>query len=292
MTKVRNRLVSAGADPIEKKPLFHFLPGSVAFSVATMGCNFRCRFCQNWRISQHPRDAGSTGGRHVPPEEAVAAALDSGAASIAYTYTEPTIFFETCEDVGILARERGLRNVFVTNGYMTPEAVRRAAAFLDAANVDLKGFDDARHRRTCGAALKGVLEGLDALLEAGVWVEVTTLVVPGFNDSDAELGAIARHLAGLGRDIPWHVSRFHPDYRLGDVPPTPSRTIERACALGREAGLRYVYPGNLPGHDGESTRCPGCATMVLERSGFRLVRASLREGRCAACGTAVAGVFG
>ncbi len=290
-TLVLNRLVSAAADPVEKKPFFHFLPGERAFSIATAGCNFRCRYCQNWQISQALRDSGHVPGTITPPEDVVATAIRMGCKIVAYTYTEPTIFFETAEAVGLLARQAGLKNVFVTNGYLTPEAVDRARPFLDAVNVDLKGFDDLRYRRTCGATLRGVLEGIDALLAAGMWVEITTLVVPGVNDSQEELEAVARHIAGLSPDIPWHVSRYHPDYQMRGGGPTPLASLERARSAGKAAGLRYVYLGNVAGHTSESTACPKCATIVLGRSGFALVANRLREGRCPACGWNIAGVW-
>lgn len=290
-TLVLNRLIAAHVDPIEKKPFFHFYPGSFSLSIATVGCNFRCDFCQNWQISQHVREHGSFPGDVTGPEEIVATALKGGCASISYTYTEPTIFFETCEAVGLQAREKGLKNNFVTNGYLTPEAAKRATAFLDAANVDLKGFDDARYRTVCGATLKGVLEGLEALLANGVWIEVTTLVVPGLNDSETELRAIARHLKGLSPEIPWHLSRFHPDYKMTGGQPTPLSTLRMAHDLGKEAGLMFVYTGNVPGDDSENTYCPNCAKMVVGRAGFRLTALNLRDGHCAACGAQIAGRF-
>jgi pyruvate formate lyase activating enzyme len=290
-TLVFNRLISANLDPIEKKPFFHFQPGSHSLSIATVGCNFRCQFCQNWQISQFVREHGSLPGEWTEPEAVVATALKGGCRSISYTYTEPTIFYETCEAVGLLAREKGLKNNFVTNGYMTPEAARRASSFLDAANVDLKGFDDARYRTVCGATLKGVLEGLGALLENGVWVEVTTLVVPGMNDTDDELRAIARHLRGLSADLPWHISRFHPDYKWTGGKATPLSTLKRAHAIGKEAALRYVYLGNVPGDEAENTYCPNCATMVIGRVGFRLTAMNAKGGKCGKCGAPIAGRF-
>ncbi|MCI4398075.1 MAG: AmmeMemoRadiSam system radical SAM enzyme [Acidobacteria bacterium] len=291
-TLVRGRLVAAAVDPIEKKPLFHFLPGSFSYSIATSGCNFRCDFCQNWQISQAARlSPGGLDGQIVPPEAVVEETLRQGCASIACTYTEPAIFFETAEDVGLLAKERGLRTIFVTNGYLTREAVQRARAFLDAANVDLKGFDDKRYRHVCGATLRGVLEGLEALKESGVWVEVTTLVVPGLNDSAEELSAIARHVASLDPNIPWHVSRFHPDFKRGNVGATPVATLGRAREAGLEAGLKHVYVGNLPGHRAENTFCPNCATIVIERSGFSVVRNRIANGRCPECSAEIAGVW-
>ncbi len=290
-TRVLNRLIALHSDPIEKKPLFHFQPGSLSLSIATVGCNFRCRFCQNWQISQHVRQNGRVPGDETDPDLVVRAALQSGASSISYTYTEPTIFFETCEAVGVKARTEGLKNVFVSNGYLTPEAVQRSRAFLDGANVDLKGFDDGRYRRVCGATLKGVLAGIDAILDAGIWLEITTLVVPGVNDSDQELTAIARHIASLDPAIPWHLSRFHPDYEMDHGGPTPIETLIRAAETGRAEGLRFVYLGNVPGHDAENTYCPKCATMLLGRAGFRLTRRNLDVDRCPVCRTLVPGVF-
>jgi len=290
-TLVLNRLVSAWPDPIEKKPLFHVLPGARAFSIATPGCNFRCKYCQNWQISQAPREKNTIPGNVTPPAAVVESAIRSGCDVVAYTYTEPTIFFETAEAVGLLARDRGLKNIFVTNGYLTQEAVARAVSFLDAANVDLKGFDDAKYRKVCGATLRGVLDGIDSLLAAGIWVEITTLVVPGLNDSDQELNAIARHIAGLGRHVPWHLSRFHPDFRMTGPGPTPLSTLERAWSAGREAGLDFVYLGNMPGHASESTTCPTCGTMVISRAGFQLTALNLREGRCPSCGERIAGLW-
>jgi len=292
VTLVGDRLAAAAADPIEKKPFYHVLPGSRSFSVAAPGCNFRCDFCQNWSLSQAPRlEPCDLPGEPADAGALVSAALRSGCASMAFTYTEPTVFFELAEAAGTLAKQAGLKNLFVTNGYLTPEAVARAARFLDGANVDLKAFDDGTYRRVCGATLDGVLRGLDALLEAGIWVEVTTLVVPGMNDSEAELGALAHHLAGLSRDLPWHLSRFHPDFKRSGVPPTPAATLARARELGLAAGLRFVYVGNLPGNPSESTRCPECDTMLVERAGFQVVENRLATGRCPACGTAVAGLW-
>ena len=256
--------LSQAVDPVEKKPLFHFHPGSTAFSIATAGCNFRCAFCQNWDISQMPRDRGEIRGRSVPPEQVVEAAGRLGCRSIAYTYTEPTIFFEYSYDIARLARAAGIASVYVTNGYMTRDMLElfqgsagRHEPWLDAANVDLKAFRDETYRSACGARLQPVLDSLKSMKELGVWVEVTTLVVPALNDSEAELRDVAQFLAhDLGAETPWHVSRFHPDYEMQDRGPTPEKTLRRAYELGREAGLRYVYVGNLPGARLEDTLCP------------------------------------
>ena len=288
--------ISQAVDPIEKKPLFHFYPGSTALSVATVGCNFRCTFCQNADISQMPRDLGQIAGRQISPEAIVRAAKRSQCGSIAYTYTEPTIFFEYSYDIAQLAHREGIANVYVTNGYMTPEMLEMFTSstgppLMDAANVDLKAFRDEFYRRQCGATLQPVLDSLVMMKERRVWLEVTTLVIPGLNDSDEELRDISRFIAlELGVGTPWHVSRFHPTYRLTDVPPTPVRTLHRAREIGLEAGLRYVYEGNVPGAGGENTTCPTCGEVVIRRMGFAVLSNAAPGGVCAHCGGQVDGV--
>jgi pyruvate formate lyase activating enzyme len=290
--------LSQAVDPIEKKPLFHFYPGSTAFSIATVGCNFRCEFCQNADISQMPRDRGQIVGSQASPQEVVQSAERYGSRSIAYTYTEPTIFFEYSYDIARLAHAAGIASVYVTNGYMTPEMLdlfqgrgNGHEPWLDAANVDLKAFRDETYRKICGARLQPVLDSLKHMRELGVWVEVTTLVVPDLNDSEDELRDIAQFIATeLGVEVPWHVSRFHPDYKMYDRGPTPEETLRRAYDLGREAGLRYVYVGNVPGARLEDTFCYHCGQMLIERRGFRVGRRNIRAGACANCGTPVDGV--
>ncbi len=279
-----------GLDPIEKKPLFHVDPGSLSYSIATAGCPFHCRFCQNWEIAQGPRLGLAIPQRALPPERVVAEALREGARSIAYTYVEPTVFLEYALDTGRLARAAGLRNLFITDGYATPEAAELLAGVLDAANVDLKSFDDAFYRRLCGARLAPVLETIVALHRAGVWVELTTLVIPGRNDSDDELEALTRWIVEtVGPATPWHVSRFFPAHRMLDVPPTPPATLLRAAAIGRAAGLQHVYVGNAPRLGLEDTRCAGCGTLLIERTGYR-VRSHLTDaGACPACGRVLEG---
>ena len=285
-------LVTVNVDPIEKKPLFHFLPGTMSLSVAAAGCNFQCAFCQNWQISQAPRTGRIVGGQAIPPAELVAAAEKHKCASISYTYTEPTIFFELSYDTAKLAHERGIRNCFVSNGFMTPLAVRTIAPYLDAINVDLKAFRNETYRKVMKARLKPVLTCLTELVAAGVWVEVTTLVVPSMNDSDEELGNIAGFIAGeLGPDVPWHVSRFHGDYQMGDAPTTPAATLGRAMSIGRAAGLKHVYAGNVPGDANENTRCPSCSATVIQRTGFTVRSSHLKEDKCAECGERIAGVW-
>ncbi len=282
--------VAGHSDPVEKKPLFHFLPGSLSYSIATVGCNFKCSFCQNADISQSPRISGAIYGRETPAGEVVDQAQKEGCASIAYTYTEPTIFMEYALDVAALAKERGLENVFVTNGYMSAEALDAAAPLLAAANVDLKAFSDSFYRDRCGARLKPVLMTLERMKEKSIWLEVTTLLIPGLNDSEAELKEIATFLVGLGAETPWHVSRFHPAYHMTEARPTPVATIRRARQIGLEAGLRYVYTGNAPGDDGENTFCHSCGALLIGRIGYSVQRYGLRGGVCAKCATAFAGV--
>ena len=281
--------VSTAVDRIEKKPLFHFLPGTSTYSLATVGCNLSCSFCQNAEISQMPVDQGRIVGRPMSPEEIVAAALAARCRSVSYTYTEPTIFYEYARDCARLATRAGLKNIFVTNGFMTGEMLADIDGDLHAANVDLKSFSDDFYRSMAGARLQPVLDSIKRLHGMGVWTEVTTLLIPGLNDGDDELRGLASFLVSVSPDIPWHVSRFHPTYRLLDVPPTPVSTVERAVRIGYEAGLRYVYGGNVPGHSSESTLCPECGAVVIERAGNSLRTNRGSGGRCPDCGGAIAG---
>jgi len=277
-------------DSIEKKPLFHFLPGTFSYSIATIGCNFKCGFCQNWQISQVDGAGGPIGesaGR--VPAEVVTEAKRNGCASIAYTYTEPTIFFEYAYETARLAAQAGLRNEFVTNGYMTRAALDTVGPYLDAVNVDLKSWREDYYRNICKARLKPVLDAIGYMKKLGIWVEVTTLVIPGENDTEEELEGIADFIADLDREIPWHVSRFHPDYRFSDRPPTPRVILDRAAEIGREKGLRYVYRGNVAAD--EDTLCPACGEPVVKRTAGGLRRNKIVEGRCGRCGAEVAGVW-
>jgi len=251
-TLVYGRLIAQHVDPIEKKPLYHVLPGTLSYSIATVGCNFKCRFCQNADIAQLPTDRkGMIVGDLYTPEDIVTAATGAGCRSIAYTYTEPTIFFEFAHDTARLAHEEGLLNVFVTNGYMTSEALHMIQPYLDAANVDLKAFSDDFYKEQCSAKREHVMETLRLMKSLGIFVEVTTLLIPGLNDDRKELGELAFFVAdSLGSDTPWHISRFHPTYKLTDRPPTPAESIQEARRIGLDAGLRYVYSGNLPGDEG------------------------------------------
>jgi pyruvate formate lyase activating enzyme len=289
-TLVYGRTIAEHIDPVEKKPLFHFYPGSSAYSIGTPGCNFRCHWCQNWEISQAPREQHLIAGRELRPKQIVAAAQRAGSRSIAYTYTEPTIFFEYAYETARLAREAGMANVFVTNGYLSRQALETFQPLLDAANVDLKAFRDETYRKYAGARLQPVLETMKLMKQLGVWLEVTTLVIPGINDDPQELRDAADFVAQeLGVATPWHISRFFPDYQMTDVPPTPVATLRRAEQIGREAGLHYVYVGNV--REDADTFCPACGELLIRRSLMQVADNRVPpESRCPHCGATVAGV--
>lgn len=288
---VYGRTISQQIDPVEKKPLFHFYPGSTAYSIATPGCNFRCAWCQNWEISQMPREQHLIAGYEASPEQIVADAQQAGCRSIAYTYTEPTIFFEYAYDIARSARAAGLANIFVTNGYMTTDALETIQPYLDAANVDLKAFRDRTYRHYVGARLQPVLDSLKTIKRLGIWLEVTTLVIPNLNDDPAELRDAARFVAQeLGPDTPWHLSRFYPAYQMVDVPPTLVETLYRARDIGREAGLRYVYIGNVPSEASQNTLCPECGELLVERFGLGVRHNFLQDGSCPTCGQSIPGI--
>ena len=290
-TLVYGKAIAEHADPIEKKPLYHVMPGSKSYSVATVGCNFRCLHCQNYSISQPVHDTLRITGIDLLPEEIVARALASGCRSIAYTYTEPTIFFEYAYDTAVLAKKAGLRNIFVTNGYITPEALACIRPYLDAANIDLKGFPERFYNEVVHAMLKEVLDSIVEYKRQGIWIELTTLVIPGWNDSDEDLRGIAGFIADkVGNETPWHVSAFHPTYKLTDRPSTPLDTLRRARRFGLEAGLNYVYEGNVPGEGGENTYCPSCGETLIERHGFYLEQNSIEMGKCPACAAVIDGI--
>ena len=335
--------VAVHLDPMEKKPLYHFLPGEKVLSLGTVGCNLSCKFCQNWDISQSPKilkrkfkdgserrkgltqlcegklvfgapegagtsDSGTEDEpdlefieavrrgfgvqKELKPEDVVAMCEEGGVGAIAYTYNEPTIFLEYARDIGKLAREKGIANVFVTSGYESPEALDACEGWLDAMNIDLKSFRDEFYRDLCGVKLEGVLETIRRAVEMGIWVEVTTLVIEGVNDSDDELGEIAKFLTGLSVDIPWHVTAFHPCYRMKDRPTTSLETLNRAREIGLEAGLRYVYTGNGVG-GADDTECPKCGELLIERWGMRCKECKVSgDGECFRCGEKITGKFG
>jgi pyruvate formate lyase activating enzyme len=288
---VYDKVIARNIDPIEKKPLFQFLPGSLSYSIATPGCNFRCKHCQNADISQLPRDQGGMIlGEKVAPGDIVDAARRYRCSSISYTYTEPTIYYELAFDTAKLAAQAGLKNVFVTNGYITPEALKEIRPYLHAANIDLKGYTDDFYKNICGARLQPVLDSIGLYKELGIWIEITTLVIPGHNDSDEQLNGIAKFIKSVGKDIPWHVSRFHPTYKLMDQPRTPLETLKRARRIGLDAGLRYVYEGNIPG-EGEETLCWSCQRPLIKRMGFSVQENSIKNGKCPYCDETIDGVW-
>jgi pyruvate formate lyase activating enzyme len=294
-TLVYGRAIAERVDPVEKKPLYHFLPASGTYSIATAGCNFGCRFCQNWSISQAfgLRDGDAErGGAALEPGQAVRHALKSGCRSVSFTYTEPTVFFEYALDTAKLAAGEGLKTVFVSNGYMTPECLRAIGPYLSACNIDLKSFRDDFYRKFCGASLGPVLESLKAIRAMGIWLEVTTLVISGENDSDGELSDIAGFIAAeLGADVPWHVSRFFPQYRMAGRAPSDISSVKRAEGIGRAAGLRYVYAGNVD--FAQDTACPSCGGTVIRRRGYRADVSGLDAGvgGCRRCGAKISGIF-
>ena len=289
---VYERAIAVHVDPIEKKPLFHVAPGSQSFSMATVGCNFECAFCQNSDISQVPQSLNvAETGTLMSAQEIVSLAKRNNCRSIAYTYTEPTIYFEYAYDCCRLARKEELLNVFVTNGYINPEPLKTVAPYLDAANVDLKSFTDSFYHKLVGAKLEPVLSTLKLMKELGIWIEVTTLVIPTKNDSDEELRNIAGFIKNeLGEETPWHISRFYPQHNLNSVPPTPVSTLSRAREIGLAEGLRYVYTGNVPGDEGESTFCYNCGKLLLKRYGFSVRDNHINDSKCEFCGIPIDGL--
>jgi len=287
---VYGKLIAMNIDPIEKKPLFHFLPGSTSFSISTIGCNFRCDHCQNFEISQYPKLHENILGQDATPESVVQAAQRNACSSISYTYTEPTIFFEFAFDCARLAHEKGIKNVFVSNGYTSPEATKVIAPYLDGNNIDLKGDEDF-YKNLCGAKLGPVKETIRLMKELGVWVEVTTLIIPDYNDSEEQLRDIAEFVKSVDVAIPWHVTQFYPTHKLTDKPRTPVKTLRKARDIGFQAGLKYVYEGNVPGEGRENTYCPNCKEILIERLGFSIMGNKLKDGKCSKCGNEIHGVW-
>ena len=278
-------------DPIEKKPFFHALPGSDALSFGMLGCDLHCAYCQNWFTSQSVRDPEAVGQpRDVAPETLSELAQESGAPTVVSTYNEPLITSEWAVAVFREAKARGLYTAYVSNGNGTPQVLDYVRPWVDFYKVDLKSMDD-KHYRQLGGVLQNVLDSIQGIHARGIWLEVLTLIIPGFNDSDEELAKAAGFVASVSKDVPWHVTAFHPDYKMTDRGPTPAETLIRAARIGTAAGLRYVYAGNLPGRVGEweNTRCPECRTTVVERFGFRVVRNRLERGACPTCSTPIPG---
>jgi pyruvate formate lyase activating enzyme len=291
-TLVYGLMVAENIDPIEKKPLFHFLPGSRSYSIATAGCNFMCLHCQNYDIADFPRrHHGKIPGTARSPEDIVREAQSHRCATISYTYTEPTIFMEFALDTARLAKEQGIKNIFVSNGFMTEESAGAMAEVIEGDNIDLKSFRDDFYRKICKGRLQPVLDTIQRLKQAGLWLEVTTLVIPGLNDSEDELTEIAQFIKGVGPEIPWHVSAFYPTNKMLDRPRTPAATLLKAREIGLKAGLRYVYTGNIPGQGGESTYCYNCGELVIERLGYSIKGFILQDGKCPQCQAEIDGVW-
>jgi pyruvate formate lyase activating enzyme len=288
-THVYGDVIASHVDPIEKKPLYHFLPGSTSYSIATVGCNFKCSFCQNWQISQASKRGEDVEGYELYPEEVVREAKKNRCKSISYTYTEPTIFFEYAYDCARLAKKEGLYNNFVTNGFMTGDALETIKPYLDACNVDLKSFSEDFYTRVCGAHLGPVLSSIRTMKRLGIWIEITTLVVPNKNYSEKELKDIAEFIASISKEIPWHISRFHPDFKYLESVPTPIETLKKARDIGEKAGLRYIYLGNVL--EGNNTYCYNCRNLLVERMVFDVSLNNIKDGKCLNCGVVVDGIF-
>jgi len=281
---------SAHVDPIEKKPLFHYLPATKAFSISAAGCNFDCKFCQNWQLSQVRPE--QTRNYDLPPEKAVDYALETGSESIAYTYGEPVVFYKYMHDCAAAGRERGVRSVMISNGYINPEPMRALCKVLDAVKIDYKAHTEKFYSETCLGHLEPVQDTLKVLKEEGMWFELVYLVVPTLNDSRDEIREMAGWmLDNLGPDVPLHFSRFQPMYKLKNLQPTPLSTLEMAHDTCRERGLNYVYIGNVPGHSAESTFCPNCGKVVIQRYGYVIQKNNLRGGKCGSCGHPIPGVW-
>lgn len=277
-------------DPIEKKPFYHFLPGTLAFSIATAGCNLHCLYCQNWEISQFPPE--ETDNVAMMPQDVVSLAKRYGSRSIAYTYSEPVIFYEYMLETARLGREAGLKSIVISAGYINPGPLRELCRAVDAIKIDLKGFNEDFYNRVCDASLKPVLEALRVIAEEGVHLEIVNLVVPTFNDDEGELRELCRWIvANLGPDIPTHFSRFYPQYKLTNLPPTPVEKLERAWEIARDAGIHYAYIGNVPGHPADNTYCHSCGKMLIRRLGFRVMENHLVNGTCGYCHTPIPGVW-
>jgi pyruvate formate lyase activating enzyme len=285
------KAIAANIDPVEKKPLYHFLPGSKIFSIGAAGCNFRCDFCQNWRTSQITKGQdGHVVGQNLPPEEVVQTAQYYDCPGIAYTYTEPTIFFEYAKDTAQLAQKEGLKNIFVSNGYETRQTVDQMAGLIDAANIDLKAFNDNYYQEICGAKLDPVLDTIQYMYEKEIWVELTTLIVPGENDDSDELQQLAEFIADVDPDIPWHISRFTPQYKMDDIEKTPRETLRKAAKIGEKAGLNYIYVGNVAWDEYRHTFCPDCGHKLIDRSNYAGT-SNIKEDKCPQCEAKIAGFF-
>jgi pyruvate formate lyase activating enzyme len=288
-SEVYGKVIAKSIDPIEKKPLYHFLPGTSSYSIATVGCNFKCGFCQNWQISQASMKENNMPGEYIEPKRIVEEAKLRGCKSIAYTYTEPTIFFEYAYDISKLAKENSLYNIFVTNGYMTKDALIKIKPYLDACNVDLKFFNEESYKNICKASLKPVLESIENMKKLGIWIEITTLIIPGVNDSEKELKNIANFIKSVGKETPWHISKFHPDYNFIDNKSTPIKTLKEAERIAKDVGLKYIYLGNVPQET--NTFCPKCKKILIKREGYDILSNMRENGKCPNCNTIIEGIW-
>ncbi|MBS3055816.1 MAG: AmmeMemoRadiSam system radical SAM enzyme [Candidatus Aenigmarchaeota archaeon] len=280
---------SVNTDPIEKKPLYHFFPGTKIFSLGTFGCNFSCEFCQNWDISQYRKPKNI--GHDLPPEKIIDYCTEHNIPSIAFTYNEPSIFFEYAFDIMKLAHQKNIKTVFVSNGYMSKEATERLFGHLDAINIDLKSFNPDFYKKVCKARLEPVLDNIKKLHKAGVWVEITTLVIPGENDSKEELEQIAGFVASIDKNIPWHISAFHPDYKMKDRDSTSIQKLNKAYEIGRKAGLNFVYTGNVHSSEYQNTYCQKCSNLLIQRTWHTARNVDLLNGKCGKCGIDIPGVW-
>ncbi len=289
-TFVHSKPCTVHVDPIEKKPFSHFLPGTTALSIATVGCNMDCKYCQNWQISQlRPEQCQYY---FIPPDEMVDISLKNKSPSIAHTYTEPVIFYEYMYDIGVEAKKKGIKNVMISNGYINPEPMRELCKYLDAVKIDLKAFTEEFYEDICVGELKSVLDTFELLKKEGIWFEIVYLVVPTLNDSKDEISQMSRWIMDkLGPDVPVHFSRFHPQYKLKNLPPTPLKTLELLRDTAMNEGLNYVYIGNVPGHEAENTFCPKCKNIVVERRGYLITSLKIKNGKCEYCGNKIPGVW-
>jgi pyruvate formate lyase activating enzyme len=287
-TLVYGKVAALNVDPIEKKPLYHFLPDTKSLSLGTVGCNFQCPFCQNWQISQTSKSDSSY---ELTPQQIVDLAVEKGCNSISYTYNEPTIFYPFAKDIALFAKKRGIKSIFVSNGFESQEVIEDMKGVIDAFNIDLKSFDEGYYKRSLKGSLESVLDTLKRLKDGGFWVEVTTLIVPNVNDSKEELAKIANFIATkLDIYTPWHISAFHPDYKMKDSSFTNLDKMLEAKEIGERAGLKYIYMGNIRG-ELAVTRCPDCKKEIIKRDGFRVVENHLIDGRCPKCSRIIEGIW-
>jgi pyruvate formate lyase activating enzyme len=288
---VYGRVCTYHVDPIEKKPLFHVAPGTTAFSLATVGCNLECKFCQNWEISQErPENVDAV---NIAPAKVVAAAVGAGAPAVAFTYTEPTVYFEYMLETARRAREAGLRSVMISSGFTAHDPLALVAATMTAIKIDLKAFTEDFYSRVCGGRLAAVLDSIVTVKKSGTWLELVNLVIPTLNDNDKDIDRMCKWLVeNVGNEVPIHFTRFYPTYKLANLPPTPVSAVERARQVALARGIKFAYVGNVPaGHPGESTYCPGCGEVVIKRAAYTILANNLRAGKCPKCATPIAGIW-